>query len=581
MRVLIAVMALATCALAQNGKQVADVVFVNGHAVVPMNLVYGCANCAEAGIDSRGFRPVMGPFEALAIKAGKIVLTDSNSRVRQLIGPNTQVIDLHGKYIAAGFNDAHTHIEEAGLEKLNVNLLGTTSLEDMLGRVAAAAKKAAPGEWLTGGGWDHTKWTKQVLPSKEDLDKVTGDHPSVFSRVDGHIAVSNSLALKAGDVTAQSQTPQGGKIDIGPDGQPTGILRETARDLVESHIPAPTPAKLKEAIQLALADAAEHGLTSVQDNSSWDAFLTYEQLEQEGKLTVRISEWLPFDASVGELQEHRAHHPGSDPWLHTAMLKGFMDGSLGSHTAALLRPYSDEPNNSGIPRYTQDQLTKMTVERALAGFQIGFHAIGDKGVEMALNAFEEAERAVREKNVKGPGGTSDPKGFRFRIEHAQVTTPEQINRFAKLHVIASMQPNHLLTDMNWAEARLGPERAKTSYAWKAMLENHVDLAFGTDYPVEPITPFRGIYAAVTRTNEEGTKSYFPKDKLTIQQALMAYTMGSAYAQFAEKQKGMLVPGMLADFVVLDRDISQVPPAEILKTKVLRTVVGGKTVYEAR
>jgi predicted amidohydrolase YtcJ len=255
--------------------------------------------------------------------------------------------------------------------------------------------------------------------------------------------------------------------------------------------------------------------------------------------------------------------------LNTTMLKGFMDGSLGSRTAAMLAPYSDDPNNSGIPRYDQEKLNRMAVERAKAGFQLGFHAIGDRGTHMALEAFALAEKE------------SPKRDFRFRIEHAQVVAPEDFTKFRDLGVIASMQPNHLLTDMNWAEAHIGPERAKYSYAWKKFLDEGVPLAFGTDYPVEPITPFRGLYCAVTRKNEAGTKEYFPEEKLTIEQAIAAYTTGAAYAQFAEHEKGVLAPGMLADFVVLDRDITRVSPPDILKTKVLRTVVGGQTVYEAK
>jgi predicted amidohydrolase YtcJ len=257
-----------------------------------------------------------------------------------------------------------------------------------------------------------------------------------------------------------------------------------------------------------------------------------------------------------------------------------MDGSLGSHTAAMLAPYTDEPNNSGLPQFEQAALDQMADQRAAAGFQIGLHAIGDRGVAMALQAFREAERYVRERNPNAPQ-TRQPGGFRFRIEHAQVVAPEDFARFRELNVIASMQPNHLLTDMNWAMARIGPERAKHSYAWAEFLKNNVRLAFGTDYPVEPITPFRGLYAAVTRKNEAGTKEYVPEQKISLDQAIAAYTTGAAFAEFAESEKGRLAPGFLADFVVLDRDITDIPAAQILQTKVLRTVVGGKTVYEAK
>jgi predicted amidohydrolase YtcJ len=259
-------------------------------------------------------------------------------------------------------------------------------------------------------------------------------------------------------------------------------------------------------------------------------------------------------------------------------LKGFMDGSLGGHTASLLEPYADDPKNSGLPRYDAAKLNEMAKERALAGFQLGFHAIGDRGVQLALDAFSEAENAALEQKVKAANGGDD---FRFRIEHAQVTTPAQITRFKELKVIASMQPSHVLTDMRWAQDRLGPTRAATSYAWASLLNKGVTLAFGTDYPVELVTPFRGLYAAVTRKSEDGKREYHPEQRLTMDQAIAAYTTGGAFAEFEEKEKGKLVAGMLADFVVLDRDVTAASPEKVLATKVLRTVVGGKTVYEAK
>ena len=510
--------------------------------------------------------------QAMAVRDGRILAVGTNDAIRKLKGGQTQVVDLGGHFAMPGFNDAHVHLEHAGLEALSVDLRGTGSLQEMERLIWSACKAAPPGEWVVGGGWDQTKWTDQRLPSRQDLDIYTFNHPAVLVRVDGHISVANTAALKVGGVTPQTQAPEGGKIDHDTDGQLTGILRETARTLVESKIPPPAPSRLRRAAELALADAARWGITSAQDNSSWEAFLVYEDLEREGKLTLRISEWLRFDDPVSLLETHRAHHPADDSMLHTAMLKGFMDGSLGSRTAALLAPYSDDPGNSGLPQYEQGKLNRMAIERALAGFQIGFHAIGDRAVQMALDAFAEAERSAKENDKT--------RDFRFRIEHDQVITSGQFAQYKKLGVIASMQPSHLLTDMNWAVDRIGPERAKTSYAWKQFLDDGVPLAFGTDYPVEPIAPFRGIYAAVTRKNEAGSKEYFPERKLTIEQAIAAYTTGSAYAQFAEKDKGKLTPGMLADFVVLDRDLTKVAPPEILKTRVLRTVVGGKTVFES-
>jgi len=288
-------------------------------------------------------------------------------------------------------------------------------------------------------------------------------------------------------------------------------------------------------------------------------------LEGAGKLNLRITEWLPFTDSLDDLRKMRDHHDATDPMLHTGMLKGFMDGSLGSRTAAMKAPYADDPGNSGLPQFKQGELNTLAVERTKAGFQMGFHAIGDRAAAMALGAYAQ------------PGIS---KTARNRIEHAQVVDPADIPRFAQLGVIASMQPNHLLTDMNWAEARLGPKRAAYSYAWKAFLDADVPLAFGTDYPVEPVTPFRGLYAAVTRMNEVGTKSYFPKNGITRGQALFAYTQGSAYAEFADTSKGKLAPGFDADFIVVDRDLYRVAAPELLKSKVLETFVGGRQVYLA-
>jgi hypothetical protein len=293
-------------------------------------------------------------------------------------------------------------------------------------------------------------------------------------------------------------------------------------------------------------------------------------------LPLRVSEWLTFNDPVAVLTRERAAHPAADPRLHTGMLKGFMDGSLGSRTAALAAPYGDAPETSGLARYQQPELDRMTVERARLGFQIGFHAIGDRGVAMALEAFAAAEAAVPQ---------ASHGQLRFRIEHDQVIAPADLGRQASLHVIASMQPSHLLTDMRWARERLGEQRARYSYAWRSMLDHGIPLAFGTDYPVEPVTPFRGLYAAVTRRGEPGSAAagdpaYFAAERLTPGEALYAYTQGAAYAEGREQEKGRLVPGELADFVVLDRDLLEATPAGILQTRVLRTVVGGETVYAA-
>jgi predicted amidohydrolase YtcJ len=548
----------------QQAQQRADIIFLHG------NVYTGVAGGSSFNEVKRA--------EAIAILGDRIIGASSNAEIEKFKGPQTKVIELAGHFAMPGFNDAHLHLASAGFEKLDVNLTGAKSLDEFRERIRARVETATPGEWITGGGWDETLWTVKALPSRWDIDEVTTTHPVFLQRVDGHIAVANTRALQLASITLASRDPMGGKIDRDLSGAPTGILRETAREPVQAVIPKPNHDKRRKAIEAALQDIAQSGVTSVQDNSSWEDFQIYEELEREGKLTARISEWLPFDAPINELNDKRRSPPASDNMLHTGMLKGFMDGSLGSHTAALLEPYADDPKNSGLPQCEQPKLTEMAKERVLAGYQLGFHAIGDKGVQMALDAYAEAEKTGHEKGIKAVNGGED---YRLRVEHAQVTTPAQITRFKELKVIASMQPNHLLTDMNWAEARLGPKRAQHSYAWADFLKNGVTLAFGTDYPVEPVTPFRGLYAAVTRKDVAGNHEYFPAEKLDIDQAIAAYTTGSAFAEFAEKDKGMIAAGMLADFVVLDRDITAIDPEKILGTKVLRTVLGGKTVYESR
>jgi len=563
--VLMGTQSMAQVPAAEENKPKADIIFehANVYTGVPANVQFSSIEREEA----------------IAVRGDRIQAVGKKADMEKLKGPQTQLVDLGGHFVMPGFNDAHLHLSDAGMTKLSVDLTGVKSLEELRSRVDKKVGESKAGDWILGSGWDETFWPVKVPPTRWDLDEVSDGHPVFLVRIDGHIAVANTRALQLGSITLASRNPQGGQIDRNQNGEPTGILRETAQAAVLEVVPKPSHRLRREGIELALADLAEHGVTSAQDYSPvWENFQIYEELEKEGKLTARISEWLPFDDPVEELSQKRDSHPQSDLMLHTGMLKGFMDGSLGSHTAALLAPYADDANNSGLPRYEAAKLNEMTKDRVLAGFQIGFHAIGDKGVQMALDAFDGAEKAAREAHVRAPDGGNE---FRLRVEHAQVTTPAQIAQFKALKVIASMQPSHLLTDMRWAQDRLGPKRAATSYAWLAFLNKGVTLAFGTDYPVEPVTPFRGIYAAVTRQSEDGKQEYFPAQRLTSDQAIAAYTAGSAFAEFAEKEKGKLVPGMLADFVVLDRDVTAASPEKILATKVLRTVVGGKTVYEAK
>jgi predicted amidohydrolase YtcJ len=544
--------------------------------------IYIHANIYSGVVGDSSFHAVRRA-EAMGVSGDKLIAVGSESDVMARRGPQTKVIDLHGHFVMPGFNDAHMHMTEAGFKKLTVDLTGTRSVQEFQDRLRKRLETTQPQEWITGSGWDETLWHGSRLPTLLDIDEVVSDHPVFLVRIDGHVAVANTLALKMAHVTLATKNPNGGEIARDASGEPTGILRETAQSVVASLVPAPTPEKHRQAIEAALQDIARSGVTSAQDFSgdseeaSRANFKILEQLEREGKLSVRISEWLPFNDPVDSLKQMRDSHSQADPMLHTGMLKAFMDGSLGSHTSAMLAPFSDDPKNSGLPQYEQAKLNQMAKERLEAGFQLGFHAIGDKAVEMALDAFAEAEKAARANGVKAPDGSDN---FRLRVEHAQVTNSAQVERFRELNVIVSMQPSHLLTDMHWAMSRLAPERASHSYAW-AEFENHgVKLAFGTDYPVEPVAPFRGIYAAVTRKSDDGKQEYFPEQKLSTEQAIAAYTTGSAYAEFAEKQKGILAPGMLADFVVLDRDLTAIPPAKILGTRVLETVVGGKTVYVA-
>ena len=548
-----------------DAKPKADIIFVHANVYTGVP-----ANSAFSSIQRE---------EAIAVRGDRIQAVGKKVDIEKLKGPQTEVVDLDGHFVMPGFNDAHLHLADAGQTKLSVDVTGVKSLDDLRARVQKKVEESKAGEWVLGAGWDETLWPVKVTPNRWDLDEVSDGHPVFLVRIDGHIAVANTRALQLASVNLASRDPQGGHIDRNEAGEPTGILRETAQGAVRNVVPQPTRDQRRRGIELALADLAEHGVTSAQDFSPpWENFQIYEDLEKEGKLTARITEWLPFDDSVEDLSKRRDSHPQSDLMLHTGMLKGFMDGSLGSHTAALLEPYSDDPKNSGLPRYDPVKLNDMTKERVLAGFQIGFHAIGDKGVQMALDAFAGAEKAAHEAHVKAANGGDD---YRLRVEHAQVTTPSQIAQFKQLKVIASMQPSHLLTDMRWAQDRLGPKRAATSYSWLAFLNKGVTLAFGTDYPVEPVTPFRGLYAAVSRRSEDGKQEYFPTQRLTMDQAIAAYTTGAAFGEFEEKEKGKLISGMLADFVVLDHDVTAVSPEKILGTKVLRTVLGGKTVYESK
>jgi len=510
--------------------------------------------------------------EVMVVQDGKIMAIGPKSLISAYILERhvSNVVDLHGAFVMPGFNDAHTHFGGAAAEMLSVRLNGAASIEELQKRLADAVATHEEGEWITGAGWDHTLWNDRKFPNRAQLDAVSPKNPVLLTHVSGHVAVANSLALKIAAIDKNTGNPRGGEIERDASGDPTGMLEEgSAIDLVSRKIPDITDDQRRRGMEMVLADAAKNGVTSVQDNSDWQDFLLFRRLRDEGKLTVRITEWLPFTASLMDLQNMRAQGATGDPMLHTGALKFVADGALGSRTAALLAPYSDDASTSGILIMAPDELRKMAIERDKAGFQLNFHAIGDKANRVALDVFEAVHRA------------NGPRDRRDRIEHAQVVAPEDFSRFAKLNVIASMQPSHETSDMRWAESRLGPDRIAGAYAWNSMLKNNIHLAFGTDYPVEPLSPFRGLYACVTRELPDGgpQNGWEPQEKISLEQCLSAYTTGSAYAEFTESKKGQLKQGQYADFLILSEDLTKAPPAQYTKIQVRETVVAGHTVYK--
>lgn len=536
---------------------------------------------------------------AMAVRDGKIICVGELATVMLecATADDSETIQLHGQFVMPGFNDAHVHLGGAAIDKLSVQLNGVTSIQELQKRVAAAVAQHQENEWITGSGWDHTLWLDKQFPTRQQLDAVSPKNPVFLTHISGHVAVANSLALQLASLIKTTPDPSGGKIVRDADGAATGMLLEdSAMRFVRNKIPEMTAAQLRQGLEMVLADIALNGITSVQDNSDWEFFNLYHALKDEGQLTVRITEWLDFATPLAELRNTRAEGGVSDPMLRTGALKGFLDGALGSRTAAMLAPYSDDPTTSGILTANVDEYRKLAIERDRAGFQINFHAIGDKANRAALDIFEAVAKA------------NGPRDRRDRIEHAQVIAPEDLPRFAALKVIASMQPSHETTDMRWAEARLGPERSKGAYAWSTLQKSGAHLAFGTDYDVEVLNPMRGLYACTTRAlpvdsastaggaaattapSAAGTPSaavvnpaasWQPQEKITLEDCIRAYTTGSAYAEFAETKKGQLKSGQFADFIILSADLTKIPPTQYTSTQVLRTVVAGRTVYQAQ
>lgn len=512
--------------------------------------------------------------EAVAILGQRIVAVGANADIRKLIGKTTKVIDLQGKRAVPGFNDAHVHFLDGGAGLASVQLRDAKTPEEFRKRIGEFAAKLPKGRWVLNGNWDHENWTPANLPTRQLIDAVTPDNPVFINRLDGHMCLANSLALKLAGVTRETKDPDGGTIVRDAQGEPTGVLKDAAMNFVYKVIPAPSEDEMIEALKAAMKYAAENGVTSVQDMSAAPEVLAvYQRLLKQGELTVRISGHQPL-AEWQRLARVGLKAGFGNDKLQVGALKGFADGSLGSTTALFFAPYLDDPQTAGLPSDEMFPESKMR-ERILgadkAGLQVAVHAIGDKANQTILDFFAAAEKQ---------NGARDR---RFRIEHAQHLRLEEIKRFAGQRVIASMQPYHAIDDGRWAENRIGPERAKGTYAFRALLDAGAVLAFGSDWFVAPMEPLMGIYGAVTRRTLDGKRpqGWVPEQKISVAEAVKAYTYGSAYASFTEAQKGTLEVGKLADLVVLSADIFKINPVEIEKARVVMTIFDGKVVYERR
>ncbi len=511
--------------------------------------------------------------QAVAILRDRIVDVGTDAGVSTWRGPQTKIIDAAGKIVLPGFNDSHVHFVTGGSQLDNVQLNDVTSAREFSRRIGERAKTTPKGSWILGGDWDETKWTPAELPTKELIDPVTGDTPVFVSRYDGHMGLANSQALRAAGITAQTPDPPGGVIVRDAKGNPTGALKDAALELMYKHVPPLSHDERLHAVKRALAHAASLGVTSVQHMSADFADIAiYDELRDRGELTARIYV-APSIVDFEILTKVGVRRAFGDAYLRIGAVKGFADGSLGSRTAYFFEPFSDTPENRGLlssemqpPAAMRDRMMKADS----AGIQLCTHAIGDRGISIILDFYADI--------VKEHG----PADRRFRIEHAQHMAAKDFDRFAQLGVIASMQPYHAIDDGRWAEGRIGHDRASRTYAFRTFLDHKVRLAFGTDWDVAPLNPMLGLYAAVTRATLDGRNpnGWFPEQKLTVAEAVEAYTMGSAYAEFQEKEKGSITPGKLADMVILSDDIFKIDPAKIRDVKVLRTIVGGKLVWAA-
>ena len=505
---------------------------------------------------------------AIAIQGERVMAVGSDAEVGALRGPRTRVVDLAGRLLVPGFNDSHVHFLRGGFGLLSVDLRGSRDEEDMARRVGEYARTLPKGTWIQEGNWDHEAWPSKRLPTRRSLDAVTPDHPVLVSRLDGHMALANSLALRLAGITRDTQDPDGGAIVRDESGEPTGILKDNAETLVDAVVPLPSREMNLRAARTALEEAARFGVTTIQDNSAVDALPTYQDLRAKGELTARMSVWRDLE-SLAPLEQAGVRTGLGDDWIRLGAIKILADGSMGSGTAAFFEPYADDPKTSGLLLHPVAELERAILRADAAGFQLAVHAIGDRANSLVLDAFEKAAQA----NPK--------RDRRFRIEHAQVVRASDLARYKALGVVASIQPSHCIDDMRWAEKRIGHERCRGAYRFKSFLDAGVRVAFGTDWYVEPLDPRLGLYAAVSRELPEGGPAggWFPEEKIALEDAIDLYTRGSAYAELAEGDKGTLEPGKLADLAVFHRDLFRVPPREILETPVDMTVVGGRVVYE--
>lgn len=514
---------------------------------------------------------------AVAIKGEVIIAVGDYKMIRKYIDKGkTKVIDAGGKLVVPGFNDAHAHFSPVNIDYIELRY--TTNPAVLAEKVKEKVAEAVPGQLIRGGHWEHEMFIDKKWPAKELIDPVSPDNPVLLRRADGHSVLVNSFVLKASGITKDTPNPYGGEIKRDPEtGEPTGILKETAQNLIKTGAIEAVYSEKEKNIRRekgwdsAFDMAARYGVTSIQMPGGGNAEYM-QQRKKAGKLTLRIDVAGYLTDDMKKLQEYDSlikEYPRENRWIRFGYIKGFIDGTLGSATALFFEPFEDEFETSGLPQMPYDELERKILLCDSMGFQIGIHAIGSKGNNWVLNAYEKAL------NVNGRNNS------RHRIEHAQILIEKDIPRFTELGVIASMQPTHCITDKRFCEKRIGRERSKFAYPWKSLLDAGTKIAFSTDYSVEPLNPMEGLYAAVTRKDRMGEEGdgWFPREKLSMQEAIRLYTLGSAYAQFMEDRKGMIKEGYLADMVILDRDLFNIPEDEIMKTKVDYTIVGGKIVFE--